>query len=94
MDNDSALNDDLHLWRCDRCKLWWYSEPTAPNFWRLIRLADPVLDPLWQMRCPGYKVFGPNPSVCPECAATMTQLTFKQSRNSIFAQGLLSSLVN
>jgi hypothetical protein len=95
VNNDSPLNNDLHLWRCDGCKLWWYSEPTAPtNSWRLTRLADPVLDPLWQIRYPAYEVFGLTPSVCPECAATMTRLTFKKPLLSIFTQGLLFSLVN
>lgn len=72
MNSDAIWHHTALLWYCDNCNLWWVSEPTGhPYTWLLIRLSEPISDPLWKNRCPAWVVAGPQPSVCPECLAKM-----------------------
>ena len=87
MDTDAIWNHIALLWYCNKCNLWWVSEPTGqPHTWVLIRLAEPVLDPAWKTRCPGWAITGPDPSICPECLTKMVTQPGKRQRISAIFQ--------
>lgn len=86
MNSDAIWNHTAMLWYCDKCNLWWVSEPTdLSHTWVLIRLSEPISDPLWKTRCPAWAVAGPEPSVCPECLHKMvTEPLTRQNGSAIF----------
>ena len=69
-------NHQLVTWYCDRCGQHWLTEPTQlPETWQLVCLPDLILDGATP---PGTSytltITTADPSVCPACEATMSQL--------------------
>jgi hypothetical protein len=63
-------------WYCDMCGQHWLTEPVElPETWRLVCLADLTLDGATPSGTSyTLTITTPDPSVCPACGATMTQL--------------------
>ena len=78
MYSDRYESDEVHvrevLWCCRGCNLWWISQPAgAAQTWRLVPLIELVDLPRQMNRPPAWQVYGPDPSVCPECGSQMAR---------------------
>ncbi|MBK8900815.1 MAG: hypothetical protein IPM53_06525 [Anaerolineaceae bacterium] len=79
---------DNVLWTCAHCERWWLSQWLAPENWRLVKLTAVSKLPLEMSHAPAWHVSGPDPSVCPECGATMTLQEQGQQQPAILTMTL------